>query len=63
MADIATNTARYWIESRHDPRWTATGVCPLYGDETPKEIDHHLQFLSEILGDLPDDIVIGWEPQ
>lgn len=60
---VHTNTARYWIESKSYPLWDVEGVCPLYGDETPNEVYQRLESLSFILGEMPEDIVIGWEPQ
>lgn len=60
---IQLNTASYEIESQKDPRWNVSGVCPVYGEEVPKEIFDRLQMISDILGDMPNDLFIAWKRQ
>jgi hypothetical protein len=50
----------WWISSKEDPRWNASGHSDVGGFSIPPEAEKKIEALKKELGDPPDDLTWGY---
>ncbi len=60
MGMFGPKPGTWWVSSKSDPRWDASGRCAmLVSGGRPKEVDEHIEAKRALLGDPPDDLECG----